>query len=136
MTEQEIRALDSPGLCRLAWELGLAPDGIAPLPGQEASLGRMLFAAPGSLNYTVLELWEPYTRLDQADAALRLLRAHGWSTSALWLADDRRYGVVWAATAGHHAVSVEWYQPEEEARALLLTAVLAAARDGAAARVG
>lgn len=70
-TEATIRTMDGRALCRLAFHLGLAPS--------EARYpeGCVYVYVPHADDERA---WRPHKRLDDADAALRTLRQHGWRT--------------------------------------------------------
>lgn len=125
---RRIRTLDAEELCALAWTLDLDPRdpvGRRLYGWKKCHWGEAATDACGAL-------WRPHERLAEADAVFRIIRAHGWSTSCAWFADDRQYGEAWAATAGNVAHSVRW--PSDvptEAHALLLVSILCAAHDDA-----
>ena len=121
-TAEEIRALDGPGLTKLAWELGLAPQAVQWHDQKNGFRERLLWEREVP--------WRPHVCLTQADVVFRGLRARGWTTSVAWFADDRQHGDVFAATQGR-AVGVHWPRDvPTEAMALLLCAVLARASEG------
>ena len=117
-TPDEIRQMDGPALCVLAFALGLAPEG--------ASLG---WPSAGDVCAN-RDLWRPHHDIATAETVFRSLRACGWTTSVAWFADDRQHGDAFAATQGR-AVGVHWPRDvPTEAMALLLVSVLAAASEG------
>ncbi len=71
MTAQDILAMDGPALTRVAWELRLAPEGIA-----------LWFDMP--YNFAARLLWEPHLDVDQANQVFRQLRARGWYCETSW----------------------------------------------------
>lgn len=108
MTEEEIRRLDGPSLCRLAFEMDLAPQAFRPSWAGDNDQGQR---------------WHPHEDLPQADAVVRQLRARGWLTRVEGFAT---YGNVSAVQASH-VIDAYWGKRHDptEAMALLRVSVLA-----------
>lgn len=121
LTPAQIEALDGPALTRLAWELGLAPQGTE-------SKGQRILAYLTALTQPPV-IWRPHEDVAQADAVFRGLRAHGWWTDVQGDADDG-----WCR-ATREGVEEEQCWPSAtaptEAHALVLVSILAVAHDRA-----
>ena len=118
MTQDDIRALNGPALTRLAWELGLAPQG---------SKALTFFGGERSHYYTHEEtLWEPCENLVQADAVFRGLRVQHWHTANAYYGDDG-FGKV-SVRREQRSIAVYYNEGQDsptEAHAMLLVSVMA-----------
>lgn len=116
-TEAEIRAMDGPSLTRAAGALGLAPD-------ETRSVGQKILRYLTALSAPPIP-WEPHRDIVDAEGVFRQLRARGFTTSVVWLAEYQR-GEAWASCGGNAVACVQWPRDvPTEALALLLCAVLA-----------
>ena len=123
MNPETIRQLDGPALTRLAFELGLAPEGTELVnPG-----GHYEYAFRGTW-------WHPHDYLALADAVLRDLRADGYHTG---VSGNSGGGVVlvhnhhtWVRVGWGNALAMVGAETEgSECMALLRCAVLAVASE-------
>src|SRR5262245_46867738 len=126
LTPEQLRALDGPALCKLAWELGLAPE--------ESTVYETHYGAHILLWGDFECRWEPHKDIDTASAIFRSLRARGWGTDQHWYPSNNGVVCAWKnypECPGYRHVEHEVYYGEgreyQEAHALTLCAVLAVA---------
>lgn len=119
VSPEQIRALDGPALTRLAYQLGLAPEGsMDGWPGPEDI-------------YANRDIWEPYRNIEEADVVFRALRPREWDLFQGYDA-SQQFGWVTAFKArASQTWECQWRMRDasDEPLALLRCAVLAVASE-------
>ena len=124
-----IRALDDPALTALAYDLGLTWARVEPaarVPAMASAQGWCTWDPASEMYHP----WDPTTQVAQAQALLRVLRAHGWHTCHTASPDGSGKIFVWRGLPDRGPRYGQSYGLEgepTEARALTLCAVLAMA---------